>query len=97
MKTAKSEGTFLRLQIAEDAKTSLERQASRHGMSQTELASRLVGWLVGQPQLVQAAVLNNINSTVDADLSASLRARIGATGSAATPKASRASRGGKSP
>ena len=89
----KSQSTFLRLQIAEDAKTALERQATRHGMSQTELASRLVGWLVTQPQLIQAAVLNNINSTVDSDLSATLRARIRASGSISTPtKGARAAR-----
>ena len=83
----KSQSTFLRLQIAEDAKTALERQATRHGMSQTELASRLVSWLVMQPQLIQAAVLNNINSTVDSDLSALLRARISASGSVSAPSA----------
>lgn len=71
----KSPPSFIRLQIAEDAKSILEKQADRHGMSQTELASRLVTWLVKQPPLIQAAVLNNISSTVQEDLSKALLAR----------------------
>jgi len=58
----KPRSSFVRLQIAEDAKTALERQAARHGMSQTELASRVVAWLVRQPSVVQASILNNIET-----------------------------------
>ena len=62
MKKKQPRPTFLRLQIADDAKTALERQAARHGMSQTELASRLVTWLVRQSSVLQASILNNIDA-----------------------------------
>lgn len=65
---SKSHPTFLRLQISDDGKTALERQAARHGMSQTEIASRLVAWLVRQPPVVQASVLNNIDPGLQQDL-----------------------------
>lgn len=63
-----SDDPFVRLTISSDAKSSLEKQATRHGMTQTELASRLLVWLIKQPQVIQAAVLNNITSTVEKDL-----------------------------
>lgn len=72
---AKPQSPFLRLQIAEDAKDALERQAARHKMSQTELASRLVSWIVRQSQTVQAAILNNIDRGLEEELAMSLRAR----------------------
>lgn len=81
----KVQSSFLRLQIAEDAKTALERQATRHGMTQTQLASRLVGWLVTQPQLVQAAILNNIAPDTDRDRSSALLAGIGAKARSVRP------------
>lgn len=88
----KSDASFVRFQIAGDAKNSLEKQAARHGMTQTELASRLVVWLVSQPQLIQAAVLNNIAPVVEEDLAGVLAANLVAK---AGSTAQRMRRGGK--
>ena len=65
----KSQSSFSRLQITEDAKASLARQATRHQVSQTELASRLIVWLVKQPTAIQATVLNNIDAGIQEQLS----------------------------
>jgi 1,2-phenylacetyl-CoA epoxidase catalytic subunit len=79
----KSQSTFSRLQITEEAKSALARQSTRHGLSQTELASRLVTWLIKQPTVIQAAVLNNIDRGLQDELSQMLKAntgrRLGAT------------------
>lgn len=98
----KSSASFIRLQIAEDAKNALEKQARRHNMSQTELASRLVMWIVRQPQVVQATVLNNIKTDLEEELAHVLRdaARAGAApppaaaggGKGLPPKKARTSR-----
>ena len=69
-----SDAPFVRLTVSSDAKTTLEKQATRHGMTQTQLASRMLTWLIKQPQVIQAAVLNNISSTVEKDLAQTLLA-----------------------
>jgi hypothetical protein len=85
----KAQSSYLRLQIADEAKNVLERQAARHGMTQTELASRLVSWLVQQSQVVQAAVLNNITPGEDLDVPKVLLA-------GAAARVAESQRGGKS-
>ncbi len=69
----KRSSPFIRLQIADDSKDSLARESRRHGLSQTELASRLVEWLVQQPPVVQATVLNNIKNDMEDQLAEMLR------------------------
>ena len=64
---------FIRLQLADDAKPALAREARRHGVSQTALASRLVEWVVRQPPVVQATVLNNIKNDMEDRLAEVLR------------------------
>ncbi|MDB5294320.1 MAG: hypothetical protein JWO31_303 [Phycisphaerales bacterium] len=69
----KRSSPFIRLQIADDSKDVLARQARRHALSQTELASRLVEWLVLQKPVVQATVLNNIKNDMEDQLAEMLR------------------------
>lgn len=69
----KRSSPFIRLQIADDSKDSLAREARRHGLSQTELASRLVEWVVQQESVVQATVLNNIKNDMEDQLAEMLR------------------------
>ena len=97
----KSSAPFIRLQIADDSKDSLAREARRHGLSQTELASRLVEWLVKQQSVVQATVLNNIKNDMEDQLAEMLRSLAvsrGLAGDAAdapAPAAGRKPRDGK--
>ena len=69
----KRSSPFIRLQIADDSKDTLARESRRHALSQTELASRLVEWLVQQPPVVQATVLNNIKNDMEDQLAEMLR------------------------
>lgn len=69
----KRSSPFIRLQIADDSKDTLARESRRHGLSQTELASRLVEWVVQQPPVVQATVLNNIKNDMEDQLAEMLR------------------------
>ena len=81
----KRSSPFIRLQIADDSKDTLARESRRHGLSQTELASLLVEWLVQQPPVVQATVLNNIKNDMEDQLAEMLRglaASKGLTGDA---------------
>ena len=73
MVVVKRSSPFIRLQLADDAKPALAREARRHGLSQTELASRLVEWVVRQSPVVQATVLNNIKNDMEDRLAEVLR------------------------
>ena len=71
---------FIRLQISDDSKDSLARESRRHNLSQTELASLLVEWLVIQPPVVQATVLNNIKNDMEDQLAEMLRSLAASKG-----------------
>lgn len=57
-----------RIELTQDAKNTLEKQADHAGMTQIALMSRLAEWLTSQEQTVQAAVLGRYPREIEADV-----------------------------
>lgn len=58
----------MRIELSSSAKKRLTEVCTTRGMTQVAVASRLVEWFTKQPETIQAAVLGQYPSEIEADV-----------------------------
>jgi hypothetical protein len=66
----------VRLELTKDAKNRLGDISKRTGMTQVAVSSRLFEWFAKQSELIQAAVLGQYPSEIEADVAEMILKRI---------------------
>jgi hypothetical protein len=74
-KAKRPRGTLI-LELPDEMKAAIKELADEIGMSQREMTKRLYEWLVGQDEVVRAAVLRQIPKSVAPDVARIVLARM---------------------
>lgn len=74
---SKRKREIMRIELSPEAKKKLSEVCSNRGMTQVAVASRLVEWFTRQPETIQAAVLGQYPSEIEADVIRLILQQIG--------------------
>lgn len=67
---------IVRIELTPDAKSRLNELCKKAGMTQVALLSRLVEWFAGQNDMIQAAVLGQYPTELEADIAKLILKRL---------------------
>lgn len=66
--SARKPRIIVRIELTPEAKRRSEAVAEKYGMTQIATTSRLVEWFAGQSEMIQAAILGQYPSDIEADV-----------------------------
>jgi hypothetical protein len=73
---AKKRVIALRIELTGSAKERLTDLSDQTGMTQVQVASRIIEWFTEQPDLIQAAVLGRYPPEIEADVARLIMHRV---------------------